>query len=114
MRRGVLAGALSMLAATAATLRIAAAAPPGAADADVPALLAAALPADGSTDIVLVDWPAAKGAPHVRAATACAAAPAVLKSVLLDSAELPQGRSGADSRRRCKQRRRASNGRLGD
>jgi len=84
MRRGVLAGALSMLAATAATLPVAAAAPPNAADADIPALLAAALPVDGSTDIVLVDWPATKGAPHVRAATTCAAAPAVVKSVLLD------------------------------
>lgn len=53
---------------------------------DVPGLLAAALPADGTTDVVLVDWPAAPGAPHVRAITIVGAAPAAIKAVLLDVA----------------------------
>ena len=52
---------------------------------DIGALLTAALPADGSADIALVDWPAKTGAPHVRAATIVAAAPAAIRNVLLDT-----------------------------
>jgi hypothetical protein len=52
----------------------------------IPALLAAALPADGTTDVVLVDWPAKPGTPHVRAATVVAAAPAAIRSAQLDAA----------------------------
>ena len=52
---------------------------------DVPSLLAAALPPDGTSDIVLADWPATPGTPHVRAATVVGVAPAVIKSVLLDA-----------------------------
>ena len=50
-----------------------------------PSLLAAALPPDGTSDIVLVDWPATPGTPHVRAATVVGVAPAAIKSVLLDA-----------------------------
>jgi hypothetical protein len=92
MRTGVLVGASLMVAASAAAAATAAPPPAGAPApsaaappvSDVPTLLAAALPADGATDVVLVDWPAIPGAPHVRAATACTAPPAVIKRVLLD------------------------------
>ncbi|HXU03778.1 MAG TPA: hypothetical protein VN903_22585 [Polyangia bacterium] len=50
------------------------------------ALLTGALPTDGATDVVLIDWPAVPGSPHVRAATVVRAAPAAIKSVLLDAA----------------------------
>jgi hypothetical protein len=64
----------------------AATAPPASAKPDVAALLTAALPADGTADVVLIDWPAVPATPHVRAATAVAAAPAAIRSVLLDAA----------------------------
>src|SRR4051794_40649625 len=60
--------------------------PPSSAKPDVPALLTAALPPDGTADVVLVDWPAAPGTPHVRAVTVVGAAPAAIRSVLLDTA----------------------------
>jgi hypothetical protein len=103
MRPGVLFGALSLLLTAGAASPIpatfppsskafppatpAAPAPPAAsAKPDIGALLAAALPADGTTDVVLVDWPATPGTPHVRAATISKAAPAAIKNVLLDAA----------------------------
>ena len=104
MRPGVLFGALSMLlqpaqrrsrplsalvASTPAAIRVA-----GAAVAvtvvvsgrvpDVAPSSPPRCPADGTADIVLVDWPATPGAPHVRAATVVAVAPAAIKNVLLD------------------------------
>ena len=103
MRTGVLLGAWFLLAATpiAAAPPIVSSvqvpsqpahptpAPPAATPAakpDVPALLTAALPADGTADVALVDWPAVSGTPHVRAATVVAAAPAAVRAVLLDAA----------------------------
>ena len=103
MRPGVLFGALSLLLTAGAASPIPATFPPSskafppaapaAAPApsalskpDISALIAAALPADGTADVVLVDWPATPGAPHVRAATIVGAAPAAIKSVLLDAA----------------------------
>jgi hypothetical protein len=59
---------------------------PAPAPPNVPALLTAALPTDGSADVVLIDWPATPGTPHVRAATVVGATPAAIKSVLLDAA----------------------------
>ena len=54
---------------------------------DVSALLTGALPADGSADVVLIDWPGTPGTPHVRAVTVVGSAtPAAIKSVLLDAA----------------------------
>ncbi len=53
---------------------------------DINGQLAAALPADGDADVVLIDWPAVAGTPHVRGATAVAASPAAIRSVLLDAA----------------------------
>src|SRR6185369_11498891 len=54
---------------------------------DIPALLTGALPADGTADVVLIDWPGTPGTPHVRAATVVAAAsPGAIKTVLLDAA----------------------------
>lgn len=104
MRPGVLFGALFLpLAAAGATpvpapfppssnaLPPAAAAPapapmPASVKPDVASLLAAALPADGTADVVLIDWPGTPRTPHVRAVTAVGAAPAAIKSVLLDAA----------------------------
>jgi len=102
MRTGVLFGAWFMLAATpvAAAPPIVSSVqvpPPGAPPAappdpppfaknEIPGLLAAALPADGTADVVLIDWPAKPGTPHVRAATVVAASPAAIRSVLLDVA----------------------------
>ena len=63
------------------------AAPAGAADGPDGALtmaLAAAVPVDGSSDVVLVQMPFTPRAPHVWAATPVAAPPAVVKAVLLD------------------------------
>src|SRR5262245_47805076 len=101
MRPGVLFGALFLLLA-AGTSPIPATFPPSskalppptpspspsppAAKPDIPALLTAALPADGTADVVLVDWPATRGNPHVRAVTVVGAAPAAVRSVLLDAA----------------------------
>jgi len=59
--------------------------PPAKLDA-VGALLTGALPADGTTDVVLIDWPATPGTPHVRAVTVVGAAPAAVRNVLLDAA----------------------------
>jgi hypothetical protein len=64
----------------------AAAPPPALRDADVTAALAAALPADASTDVLLIDQPSVPHAPRARAATAVAAPPATVKAVLLDTA----------------------------
>jgi hypothetical protein len=100
MRRGVLLGALFLpLAAGAASTpppfppsskalppAAPAPAPAPAAKTDVAGLLTAALPADGTADVVLIDWPAAPGTPHVRAVTVAGATPAAIKSVLLDAA----------------------------
>jgi len=103
MRPGVLFGALSLLLTAGAASPIPATFPPSSkafppptaakpatpaatAKPDIGALLAAALPADGTTDVVLVDWPATPRTPHVRAATISNAAPAAIKNVLLDAA----------------------------
>jgi len=102
MRPGVLFGALSLLMTAGAAAPIpanfppssnafpppTASAPPAASPSgkpDIPALLTAALPADGTTDIVLVDWPSAPRTPHIRAATITAATPAAVRDVLLDA-----------------------------
>jgi hypothetical protein len=54
---------------------------------DVAALLTGALPAYGTADVVLIDWPGTKGSPHVRAATVVAnASPGAIRTVLLDAA----------------------------
>ena len=55
-------------------------------DARVIAALTAALPADGSADLVVIDQPAPAHAPRVRAAAPVAAPPAAVKAVLLDPA----------------------------
>ena len=106
MRPGVLFGALSLLLTAGAASPIpatfppsskalppaapVAAAPPApwapAKPDDVSALLAAALPPDGTADVVLVDWPTPPSTPHVRGATIAGAAPAAIKSILLDAA----------------------------
>src|SRR6478609_318443 len=98
MRRGVLLGALFLPLAAGATpipvpfpssskaLPPPVAATPAPAPSTVPALLTAALPTDGSADVVLIDWPATPGTPHVRAATVVGATPAAIKTVLLDAA----------------------------
>jgi len=103
MRPGVLFGALSLLLTAGAASPIPATFPPSSkafppptaakpatptasAKPDIGALLAAALPADGTTDVVLVDWPATPRTPHVRAATISNATPAAIKNVLLDAA----------------------------
>src|SRR5262249_36838433 len=103
MRTGVLLGAWFMLATTPIAAAppivssvqiptspappVSAAAPsPRPAKPDLAARLTAALPTDGTADVVLIDWPAAPGTPHVRAATAVAAAPAAIRTVLLDAA----------------------------
>src|SRR4029078_7607927 len=82
MRPGVLFGALSLLLTAGAASPIPATFPPSSrafppptaakpatptasAKPDIGALLAAALPADGTTDVVLVDWPATPRTPHV-------------------------------------------------
>jgi hypothetical protein len=52
----------------------------------IASLLAAALPADGVTDLLLIEHPSASGAPRVRAATAVSAPPASVRAVLLDPA----------------------------
>src|SRR5580765_3497944 len=101
MRTGVLFGAWFMLAATpgAAAPPIVSSVqvpPPGAPPAappdpppfaknEIPGLLASALPADGTADVVLIDWPVVPGTPHVRAATIVKAAPAAIRRVLLDA-----------------------------
>ena len=99
MRPGVLFAALFMLLAAGATPeparfppsslafppRSPSAAPPPPAQPSIPALLTAALPADGTSDVVLVDWPATPGTPHVRAVTVVGAAPSAIRSVLLDT-----------------------------
>jgi hypothetical protein len=56
------------------------------ADRQIAALIVAALPEDGVTDLVLIDHPSPSGAPRVRAATAVAAPPATVRAVLLDTA----------------------------
>ncbi|HXT95189.1 MAG TPA: hypothetical protein VN853_02745 [Polyangia bacterium] len=50
------------------------------------AVLAAALPADGASDLVAIEQPNVPDAPHVRAATRVRATPATIKDVLLDPA----------------------------
>ena len=55
-------------------------------DAHLAALLSAALPADGATNLVAIDQPSLPDAPHVRAATRVGATPATIKDVLLDPA----------------------------
>src|SRR5262245_52148095 len=109
MRPGVLLGALSLFMTAGAAGQIpapfppssnalppappappAAPAPPASASPspqpnDIRGLLTAALPADGTADVVLVDWPASPGSPHVRAATIAAAAPAAIKGALMDA-----------------------------
>jgi hypothetical protein len=81
-----------VLAAFAAFAGLAAVAAPGVASADATsdaratATLMAAIPADGTVDVVVIDQPAAPNAPRVRAATAVAASPAAVKAVLLDPA----------------------------
>ena len=50
------------------------------ADRQIAALIAAALPDDGATDLVLIDHPSPRGAPRVRAATAVAAPPAAVRA----------------------------------
>jgi hypothetical protein len=62
------------------------AAPPIATEPSIAALLSAAVPADGTTDVVLVDMPWTARAPRVRVATPIGAAPAAVKDVLLDPA----------------------------
>src|SRR5262249_13865006 len=59
--------------------------PPPPAKNDILGQLAAAVPADGTTDILQVDWPATPATPHVRAATIVAATPAAIRNVLLDA-----------------------------
>jgi hypothetical protein len=102
MRTGVLLGAWFTLAATpiaaappiVSSVQVAPVGAPPAAPPDPPppakndinGQLTAALPSDGNADVVLIDWPAAPGTPHVRAATAVAAAPAAVRAVLLDAA----------------------------
>jgi len=103
MRTGVLLGAWFLLAATpiaaappivsSVQVPAAPAAPAPAAapssvtgKSDIGALLTAALPADGTADVVLIDWPALPGTPHVRAATTVGATPAAIRNVLLDAA----------------------------
>ena len=55
-------------------------------DAQIAAALVAAMPADGMTDVVLIDHPATPRAPRVRVATVVRAAPALVKAVLMDPA----------------------------
>lgn len=55
-------------------------------DARLAAALAAALPADGRTELAEIDLPGVPGAPRVRVAARVAAAPAAIKDVLLDPA----------------------------
>jgi len=102
MRTGVLFGAWVILAATpvaaappiVSSVQVAPAGAPPAAPPDPPpfakneiaGLMEAALPVDGTADIVLIDWPTVPGTPHVRAATVVRAAPAAIRSVLLDVA----------------------------
>jgi hypothetical protein len=102
MRTGVLLGAWFMLAAApiaaappiVSSVQVAPRdAPPAAppvlpppAKNDIVGQLAAALPADGTADVVLIDWPATAGTPHVRAATVVGAAPAAIRNALLDAA----------------------------
>ncbi|HXU63207.1 MAG TPA: hypothetical protein VN962_15995 [Polyangia bacterium] len=57
-----------------------------AADADLAGALVAALPADGRTDVVLIEQPSRPGAPRVRAVTRVNAAPAAVRAALLDTA----------------------------
>jgi hypothetical protein len=98
MRSGVLFGALFLPLAAAGTTPLPAAFPPSSnalpapaaspapAQPDIVSLLTAALPADGTADIALIDWPGKPATPHVRAATVVRAAPAAIKNVLLDPA----------------------------
>jgi len=79
-RAGAVVAALAGLFATA----LAGAPAGGADDGQIAAAIAAALPADGRTDVVLIDLPAVTGAPRVRAATRVNAAPATVRAVLLD------------------------------
>ncbi len=60
--------------------------PTAAPEAPLTTALAAAVPADGSSDVVLVEMPFTPHAPHVWAATPVAAPPATVKAVLLDPA----------------------------
>lgn len=55
-------------------------------DRQIAAALIAALPADGATDVALIDHPSQGGAPRVRAATVVSAPPATVRAVLLDAA----------------------------
>ena len=53
-------------------------------DAPINAALVAALPADGTTDVVVIAQPSAADAPRAWGATRVAAAPAAIKDILLD------------------------------
>lgn len=53
-------------------------------DTQVAGAIAAALPADGHADVVVIDLPAVTGAPRVRAATRVNAPPGTVRAVLLD------------------------------
>jgi hypothetical protein len=55
-------------------------------DAQINAALVAALPADGTTDVVVIAQPSTPDAPRAWSATHVAAAPAAIKDVLLDPA----------------------------
>jgi hypothetical protein len=71
------------------------------ADRQIAALIVAALPEDGVTDLVLIDHPSPSGAPRVRAATAVAAPPATVRAVLLDATHyhaIIPGVVGADAK----------------
>jgi hypothetical protein len=83
MARGRAGAVVAGLAGVVATA-LAGAPASGADDGQVAAAIAAALPADGRTDVVVIDLPAVAGAPRVRAATRVNAAPATVRAVLLD------------------------------
>ena len=83
-RGGTVVAALAGVVATAGATAFLGAPASGADDGRIMAAIAAALPADGRTDVVLIDLPAITGAPRVRAATRVNAAPATVRAVLLD------------------------------
>ncbi len=68
----------------AAALAIAAQNARAADDAEMAGALAAALPADGSSDLFLIQRPPPPGPPHVLGATRSSATPAAIRAVLLD------------------------------
>ncbi len=55
-------------------------------DASIGRALAAALPADGRSDLLLIEWASGQSAPRVFGATRTTAAPAAIKAALLDPA----------------------------